>query len=136
MFHKLDKFRGAEVFVDADFARAWAVENILCPNSVLSRTGHVVCIFGCSFYWQSKLQTEIALSTTEAEHVALSQSLRNVMPLTNISNESHQALNYQPESPIIKCTIFEDNQSTIAVVKSPTMLPRTKHISLKHHHLR
>ena len=39
---KLDKHRGIEVFVDADFAGAWAAENSLDPNSVLSRLGCVM----------------------------------------------------------------------------------------------
>ena len=42
MFYKLEKSRGIEVFVDADFAGAWAAENSLDPNSVLSRLGCVM----------------------------------------------------------------------------------------------
>ena len=85
MFYKLCKSRCIEVFLDADFAGSWAAENSLDPNSVLSKTGHVICIFGFPLHWQSKLKTEIVLSTTEADYVALSQSLRNVMPLTNLT---------------------------------------------------
>ena len=40
--------------------------------AVLSRTGFVISYAGCPIYWASKLQTEIALSTTEAEYMALS----------------------------------------------------------------
>ena len=36
----------------------------------------------------------------------------------------------------MKCTVFEDNQSTITVAKAPSMLPRTKYIGLKYHHFR
>jgi hypothetical protein len=38
-------------------------------------------------YWQSKLQTEFALSTLEAEYIALSQALREIMPMTNLMKE-------------------------------------------------
>ena len=39
---------------------------------------------GCPLTWSSKIQTEIALSTTEAEYIALSQSLREVIPMMNL----------------------------------------------------
>ena len=34
--------------------------------------------------WNSKLQTEVALSTTEAEYVALSQAMREFIPLCRL----------------------------------------------------
>ena len=37
--------------------------------------------------WVSKLQTEIALSTVEAEYVALSQSMRDLIALREIQKE-------------------------------------------------
>ena len=36
----------------------------------------------------------------------------------------------------MKCNVYEDNQSTIAIAKAPPMLPRTKHNGLKYHHFR
>ena len=32
-------------------------------------------------HWSSKMQTEIAFSTTEAEYIALSQAMREVLPI-------------------------------------------------------
>ena len=42
------------------------------------------------------------------------------------------------EAPMstIYCTTFEDNKSCIYLVKTPHMIPRTKHISLKYYHFR
>ncbi len=38
--------------------------------------------------WASKLQSQIAMSTTEAEYIAMSQALRDVIPVMNlIGNE-------------------------------------------------
>ena len=39
-------------------------------------------------------------------------------------------------NPTIKCKVYEDNQSTIAIAKASSMLPRTKHIGLKCHHFK
>jgi hypothetical protein len=42
---------------------------------------------GCPIIWASQLQSEIALSTTEAEYLALSTALRNTIPLMRLLNE-------------------------------------------------
>ena len=68
--------------------------------------------------------------------MAMSQALRSVIPLVNLMNEFIPALNIEHVKPILKCKVFEDNQSTIAIARAPSMLPRTKHIGLKHHHFR
>ena len=76
-----DPNRGLECFVDADFAGSWNANDAQNPENVLSRTGFVIMYAGCPIHWMSKLQTEIALSTTEAEYIALSQALRDVIPM-------------------------------------------------------
>ena len=79
---------------------------------------------------------EIALSTTEVEYIAMSQALRNVIPLVNLMNELMLHFDFQYIQPTMKCMVYENNQSTIAVAKAPSMLPRTKHIRLKYYHFR
>jgi hypothetical protein len=43
--------------------------------------GYSMTYAGCPVHLTSKMQTEIALSTTEAEYIALSQSMRVVLPI-------------------------------------------------------
>jgi len=43
--------------------------------------GYLKNYAGYPMHWTSKMQTEIALSTTEAEYIALSQSMREVLPI-------------------------------------------------------
>jgi hypothetical protein len=59
--------------VDADFAGTWSASTADKTSSVKSRTGYVITFASCPVLWCSKLQTEISLSTTEAEYIALSQ---------------------------------------------------------------
>ncbi len=59
-------------YPDADFAGLWIRDDRNDPHCVWSRTGYVICLSDCPVLWISKLQTEIALSTMEAEYVALS----------------------------------------------------------------
>jgi hypothetical protein len=72
MIYKLDSTKGIEVFVDADFAGGWDPDDALNADNVYSCTGYVICYARCPVFWQSKLQTGIALSAAEAEYITLS----------------------------------------------------------------
>jgi hypothetical protein len=75
---------------DADFAGLYNHEHPQDPHCVRSWTGYVILLAGCPVLWKSKLQTEIALSTMEAEYVALSQSCKDLFPLLDqIKELSH-----------------------------------------------
>ena len=66
-----------DCYVDTDFAGLWSYEDDQDPVCVKSRTGYVITLGNCPLMWTSKLQTEIALSTLEAEYIALSQAMRS-----------------------------------------------------------
>ena len=125
-----------ECHVDAGFAGAWDKADADNPDNVLSRTGYVISYAGCPLIWCSKLQTEIALSTAEAEYIALSQSMREVLPLMEFLRESDQVFDLHLPKPKIHCKVFEDNNSCIAMTEVVKFSPRTKHIALKYHHFR
>jgi hypothetical protein len=136
MIYCPDSSRGIEVFVDADFAEGWDPEDALNADSVYSCTGYVICYAGCPIYWQSKLQTEIALSTAEAEYIALSQALRETIPMTNLMREMNVIFPLYLPQPKFVLKVREDNQSCIAMTNNPKFTPRTKHIAIKYHHFR
>ena len=75
---------GLEFYADADFAGGWPSCDHTNPECVLSRMGFVIIYARCPLTWCSKLQTKIALSTTEAEYIALSQAMREVIPFMNL----------------------------------------------------
>ena len=133
---KPDKTKGIVCHVDADFAANWNLVEGDNPASVLSRTGFVITYAGCPLIWASRLQTEIALSTTEAEYIALSQAMKEIIPLINILGEVKRYFKVIDDLPEIHCKLFEDNKSALALAKAPQMNPRTKYISLKYHHFR
>ena len=131
-----DKSKSLEIFTDASFAGYWNRDWSEEPTSVMSRTGYLIKYSNCNIIWCSKLQTEIALSSTESEYVALSQSLRDGIPLMELLRELKEAVPFSDTIPKIHCHIFEDNKGCIELVKTPRMRPRTKHIALKYHHFR
>jgi len=66
--------------VDADFVAMWHREYSKLRECALSRTGFIITYCGCPIHWVSKLQLEIALSTTESEFIALSMASRELLP--------------------------------------------------------
>ena len=128
--------KGLEVYVDADFAGAWTKETSSDPSSVYSRTGFVIKYANCPVYWQSKLQTEISLSTAEAEYIAMSQALRETIPINNLMREISTVFPLNLPQPQFALKVHEDNQSCIAMAENPKFTPRTKHIAIKYHHFR
>lgn len=136
LIYRPDVSKGLEVYVDADFAGGWKDGDHSSPESVLSRTGFIICFAGCPITWTSKLQTEIALSTTESEYIALSTAMRETIPFLNLMKEISDLFGLTNDKPSFKISVWEDNESCIKVAKSPKFTPRTKHIAIKYHHFR
>jgi hypothetical protein len=135
-----------DMYIDANFAGNWHQEHSMLHDNVLSRTGYIITFCGCPIHWVSKLQTEIALSTTEAEYIALSMATRDLLPLRNLLTELNQYsiakftlphLFFTTKSTTLQATtIYEDNASCIVLAHSEGTKQRTKHISIKWHHFR
>jgi hypothetical protein len=129
---------GMECWVDASHASEWSNKTASTdPATARSRMGYVIRYGGCPMMWASKMQTEIALSTTEAEYIALSQSMREVIPIMWLMQEANDhGVPLINEPTKIHCKVFEDNEGAIEIAKVPKMRPRTKHLNIKYHHFR
>jgi hypothetical protein len=127
-----------DVFADADFVGNWYRMTASDDSSTAkSRSGYVILYAGCPIAWCSKLQTIIALSSCEAEYVALSESLRDTIPLMNLINEfKDHGFSVTSSQPRVFCKAFEDNSGALELARLPKMRPRTKHINIKYHHFR
>jgi Reverse transcriptase (RNA-dependent DNA polymerase) len=125
-----------DCYVDADFGGLFGVEDSQDPICVKSRTGYVILMGGCPLVWASKLQSIIALSTTEAEYVALSQSMRQLLPMKQLVKEMSTHLDLHKEFAIrTMSTVFEDNNGALLLAQgiAPKMTPRSKHIAIIYH---
>ena len=107
------------------------------PSTAKSRTGYVVAYGGCPLVWASKLQTEVALSTTEAEYNAMSASLREVIHLMQLVDEA-KMLGWATfvGKPVVHCKVYEDNSGALEMARLPKMRPRTKHLCVRLHHFK
>jgi len=127
-----------DCWVDADFAGNWSKDcDPLDVDNVRSRSGYIIDYAGVPLIWHSKLQGEIALSTTEAEFYALSTSLQECILLMNLVKEFVAEGFFDAiVTPTVHCRVFEDNSRALEMAKNPKYRPRTKHIATKHHHFR
>jgi hypothetical protein len=72
---------------------------------------------------------EIALSTMEAEYIALSQAMCELIPLRQLLLEIVTTMKLPGiTDSVIKSTVFEDNIGAISTATAVKMTPHTKHI--------
>jgi hypothetical protein len=91
IYFKPDGTEKIDCYVDSDFAGLFSVEDKQQPISAKSRTGYVIMYSGVPIIWVSKMQTKIAFSTMEAEYIALSQSMRDLIPIREIPKERNKS---------------------------------------------
>jgi hypothetical protein len=82
-------------------------------------------------------QTTIALSTQNAEYVALSQSLRDLVPLREMLLDLAGTLSLGTDIPIVtRSKAFEDNAAALQFAVSGKLAPQNNHIATKYHWFR
>jgi hypothetical protein len=128
--------KGFKCYCDADFSGNWTASIAdVDPSTSKSRSRWVVFYAGCPIIWSSKLQTQTALSTTEAEYIAMSMSLRDVIPIMELIKEMKEHnIPVICTKPYVYCKAFEDNSGALELARLPKLCPPTKHINVCYHH--
>ena len=83
---------------------------------------------GNTISWKSKLLKVVALSTTEAEYMALTEAVKGALWLKGLANE----LGFPQRYVEVHC----DSQSAIALAKNSVHHENTKHIDIRLHFIR
>lgn len=99
------------------------------PEERKSTTGYVFYLSSTTFTWACKKQPIVALSSCEAEYVAISFTICEAIWLRNLLT----SLNHTQEGSTL---ILVDNMSAIKLSKNPTQHGRSKHIDTRFHFLR
>jgi hypothetical protein len=123
IIYNIDKSKGIEVYADTDFAGGWSVVDSNNADNVLFQTGFVICYANFPVIWCSKIQTEIALSTAEAEYIAMSHALHETVPIQNLIKEILCIFELPNPMTDFCITLHEDNLSAIAMVESLKFTP-------------
>lgn len=98
-------------------------------NSRKSTAGYVFTMAGGPVSWRSKGQKKIALSTGEAEYVALSEAGKQAKWMSSWLTEVDMPNNVPL---IVKC----DNSAAISLTENTSGHSRIKHLDVKHHWIR
>ena len=107
-------------FVDSDWGG--------CPDTRRSTTGYVIQVCGGPVSWRSKLMQTIALSSCEAEFMALTEVCRELMWMCRFLDE----IGLEYEIPEIHC----DSSSAINWAEDPVQHQRNKHVEIKYYYCR
>jgi len=108
-------------WVDADYAADLDTRR--------STSGEVFLMSGGPVSWSSKKQATVALSTTEAEYVALTRSSKQAMWMYSFLDE----LRMPQERPAI---LYGDNMGSAALARDAKGHARVKHIDIREHYIR
>ncbi|GKC37574.1 uncharacterized mitochondrial protein-like protein [Tanacetum coccineum] len=100
-----------------------------CPITRRSITGFCVFLGPCLISWQSKKQSVVSRSSTEAEYRALADCTCEITWLQSLLKD----LQITITKPIL---ILCDNHSSIALASNPVQHARTKHIEIDCHFVR
>ena len=119
-------FSGSKEIVLSGYSDSdWASD----VDSRKSYSAYIFQLCGGPISWRCKKQSIVALSSTEAEYVALSMASQESIWLRRLLS----GIGFKQTNAT---TIKEDNQGAICLSKNPTEHPRTKHVDIRHHFIR
>ena len=96
-----------------------------------STSGYIFKLSGAGISWKSKKQGSVALSTAEAEYIALLGAVQEAIWIRQLVTELSGR-----HKPTKGTVIYKDNQSAISLAKNPQFHGRAKHIDLRRHFIR
>src|SRR5436190_19066182 len=90
----------------------------------------LIKIVKASVHWRSIKQTDVLLSTTEAEYIAISETAKNVIIIHKILHELGIILED------FAFLLLINNTGAIAVSESEKVTRNARHIDIHYHHIR
>ena len=122
-----------DAFPDADFAGMYGHEKPTDPACAKSRSGFVIVFAGVPILWHSRLQSETALSTMEAEINALAACMRELIPIIDMVKELANAVGLQAGDVNMNVSVHEDNSGALVLAETlpPQFTPRSKYYATK-----
>src|SRR5258708_8493802 len=114
------KGEGFIAYADAD----WASD----PINRKSVTGYIIKLAGGAVSWVSRKQKTVALSSTEAEYMCISDTTRQIVWIESLFKELNM--------DISRIALCGDNQGAIFLASNPAQEHRSKHIDIRYHYIR
>ena len=130
-----DPTKGLQCYCDVDFAGNWNKQFAMTdPSTAKYRSSWIVFYGGCPIIWAPKLQSQVVLSTMEAEYISISMALHYVIPLMELINKMrNQKFDVMYRQPYVYCKVFEDDSRALELAQLPRLQTQTKHINICYH---
>jgi transposase InsO family protein len=109
-------------FVDSDWGGDYTTRK--------STTGYLFYYANAPVSWSSRLQKTVALSSCEAEYMALKEAIKEFVWLQSLFEEIESLRTCNTK------ILLTDNQSAIDLSKNPEYHARSKHIDIQYHYVR
>lgn len=93
-----------------------------------STTGYLFTLAKAPVSWKSTLQSTVALSTTEAEYMAITEAVKEAIWLHGLLKDLGVGQK--------QLEVYSDSQSAIHLAKNQVFHARTKHIDVRYHFVR
>jgi hypothetical protein len=100
-----------------------------CKLNGKSNSGVICFVNGGPVIWSSRKQTNVALSTCEAEYYAVTEAAKEVLWLKSLLSDFY----IESLDPIL---LLNDNQSCISMISNGDFKQRTKYIGVRYHFIR
>ena len=107
-------------YMDSD----WAAH----PGDWKSITGYVLFLTNSPVSWLTRRQKTVALSSTEAKYMAMSDMTRQISWIKSLLGKI--------QFSIPKVPLYCDNQGAIFLATNPGQEQRSKHIGIRYHYIR
>lgn len=93
-----------------------------------SITGYIFTLYGGAITWCCKKQPTVALSTTEAEYMAVTACIQEHKWVKSFIDEIYPNL-------LSRSKLYCDNKGTLCILKNNAHSSRTKHIDIKYRYI-
>ena len=122
-----------DCYPDADFAGLYGYERYDDPTCVKSRTGFVITLNDAPMLAKSSLQSISAVSTMEAEILALAHACQELFPIIDLAEFLGSIVGLPSEPTSMQVSIHEDNAGALILADMipPQFTPRSKTYHVK-----
>ena len=104
-----------DAYPDADFTGMYGHEKPTDPACAKSCSRFVIVCAGVPVLWQSKLQTQTAFSTMEAEVIALGACMRELIPIMDMVQLLAVAVGIPAGDVIMRVSVHEDDLGALVL---------------------
>ena len=104
----------------------------------MRKSEKMACFANCPIVWKGRLQDTIALSTMEAECMALSSAMKELIPFQKLLRGVAGSIGLEASKTTFRTNVHEDNEGalTSAKLEPGRHTTRSKHCAIKCHWFR